>query len=94
MSFDYTNFTQMSYGAGNAIWYYKSSDNLASNVKGVINATYFKTAFTENAIPVKEGDIIIHNNQASKLTTIFSVYDDFDANGASVAAVAGIHTLY
>jgi hypothetical protein len=85
----------MGYGAGNTIWYYYTSDNLASNVIGTVNATYFKVAYTTHVINGKTGDLIHFANSASPvLSGTFVVSDDWDSNGASVIRISGPNSTY
>jgi len=94
MSFNAASFSFMAYG-GNAgsIWQYASADNLASLCMGNVNAGYFSTAWTAYALPVKQGDIILFSNQASPVSALFQVTDNWDDNGASVCRMAGPHFM-
>ena len=90
MSFDITNFSQMTYGGsgGNSIFYYYSTtDNVASLAHQTNNKGYFQAAFTTHGVKAKRGDIIFatYSSATNNATGIMLVVPaDWDSNGASV----------
>lgn len=95
MAFNIQRFVQFTGGGAgaNSIWLYHSTeDNLASIANATVNVSALQQAFSTYGVTARKGDVIIGTYTTINAGTgqIFVVPADWNANGASIIAIAQV----